>query len=153
MFYGVTLYMFSNYTFTLCVSGILDFKCKINNHSTMKDIILLWTPRILSIMAILFMMMFSMDCFGENHTLKLRFLCLLMHKYPGIHFKSGSHLCMEMGNGGRHIVSTGCPGRAHLFQGFRWKSICDDHTVTFHYCRDNAYGSSPCLLKKTNKLT
>ena len=44
--------------------------------------VLYWTPRILGILAILFMMMFSMDCFGENETLKNQLICLFMHNIP-----------------------------------------------------------------------
>ena len=42
--------------------------------------VLFWTPRILGILAILFMMMFSMDCFEMGGTDAL--ICLLMHNIP-----------------------------------------------------------------------
>ncbi len=45
---------------------------------------LYWIPRILGILAILFMMMFSLDCFGENETLKNRLICLFMHNIPAL---------------------------------------------------------------------
>jgi hypothetical protein len=45
---------------------------------------LYWIPRILGILAILFMMMFSLDCFGENETLKNQLICLFMHNIPAI---------------------------------------------------------------------
>jgi len=48
----------------------------------MKEKILLWTPRILAILAILFMMMFSMDCFGGSKTLKEHLLCFFIHNIP-----------------------------------------------------------------------
>jgi hypothetical protein len=46
----------------------------------MKNKILFWTPRILAILAILFMMMFSLDCF-ENVG-KDALVCLFMHNIP-----------------------------------------------------------------------
>ncbi len=48
----------------------------------MKQKILYWTPRILAILAILFMMMFSLDCFGEYSTLREKLLCFIMHNIP-----------------------------------------------------------------------
>jgi hypothetical protein len=48
----------------------------------MKRIILYWAPRILTILAILFMMMFSMDCLGENETIQNQLICLFMHNIP-----------------------------------------------------------------------
>jgi hypothetical protein len=39
-----------------------------------------WAPRILAILAILFMMMFSLDCFENGGTDAL--MCLLMHNIP-----------------------------------------------------------------------
>jgi len=48
----------------------------------MKEKILFWTPRILAILAILFMMLFSMDCFGGNYTLREQLLCFVMHNIP-----------------------------------------------------------------------
>jgi hypothetical protein len=46
----------------------------------MKEKFLFWTPRILAILAILFMMMFSLDCFemGGKDVL----ICLVMHNIP-----------------------------------------------------------------------
>jgi hypothetical protein len=44
--------------------------------------VLYWTPRILGILAILFMMMFSLDCFGENEPLKDQLICIFMHNIP-----------------------------------------------------------------------
>lgn len=46
--------------------------------------VLYWTPRILGILAILFMMMFSLDCFGEDKTLKNQLICLFMHNIPAL---------------------------------------------------------------------
>jgi len=48
----------------------------------MKENILYWTPRILAILAILFMMMFSIDCFGGNYTLREQLICFFMHNIP-----------------------------------------------------------------------
>jgi len=42
--------------------------------------LLYWTPRILAILAILFMMMFSMDCFEMEG--KDALICLFMHNIP-----------------------------------------------------------------------
>ena len=46
----------------------------------MKNKLLYWTPRILAILAILFMMMFSLDCFEMGGTDAL--ICLVMHNIP-----------------------------------------------------------------------
>ena len=46
----------------------------------MKKKLLYWLPRLLAIVAILFMMMFSMDCFEMGGTDAL--ICLLMHNIP-----------------------------------------------------------------------
>jgi len=48
----------------------------------MKEKILFWAPRILAILAILFMMMFSIDCFGGNYTLREQLVCFVMHNIP-----------------------------------------------------------------------
>jgi hypothetical protein len=48
----------------------------------MKEKILFWAPRILAILAILFMMLFSIDCFGENYTLREQLICFFMHNIP-----------------------------------------------------------------------
>jgi hypothetical protein len=48
----------------------------------MTNKVLYWIPRILAILAILFMMMFSMDCFGENETLRNQLSCFFMHNIP-----------------------------------------------------------------------
>lgn len=42
--------------------------------------LLYWTPRILAILAILFMMIFSMDCFEMGG--KDALICLVMHNIP-----------------------------------------------------------------------
>jgi hypothetical protein len=49
---------------------------------TMKNKLLYWAPRILAIFAILFMMMFSIDCM-ENEAGEI-LLCFLMHNIPGL---------------------------------------------------------------------
>lgn len=49
----------------------------------MKDKILYWIPRILAIGAILFMMMFSLDCFEEG-VAKDILLCIVMHNIPAL---------------------------------------------------------------------
>jgi hypothetical protein len=48
----------------------------------MKEKILLWTPRALTILAILFMMLFSMDCFEASYTVKEQLTCFGMHNIP-----------------------------------------------------------------------
>jgi hypothetical protein len=47
----------------------------------MKSKFLYWTPRILAILAILFMMMFSLDCFEEGVTNDI-LICFVMHNIP-----------------------------------------------------------------------
>ena len=46
----------------------------------MKKKLLYWAPRILAILAILFMMMFSMDCFEMGG--RDAWICLVMHNIP-----------------------------------------------------------------------
>jgi hypothetical protein len=46
----------------------------------MQNKLFCWTPRILAIFAILFMMMFSLDCFEMGGTDVL--ICLFMHNIP-----------------------------------------------------------------------
>jgi len=46
----------------------------------MRNKILYWTPRVLAILAILFMMMFSLDCLDAGG--KDALICLLMHNIP-----------------------------------------------------------------------
>jgi hypothetical protein len=48
----------------------------------MKGKILFWTPRIIAILAILFMIMFSIDCFGGNYSLREQMICFVMHNIP-----------------------------------------------------------------------
>jgi hypothetical protein len=48
----------------------------------MKGKILYWVPRIFSILAILFMLMFSFDVFGGNESLGRKLLGFLMHNIP-----------------------------------------------------------------------
>lgn len=48
----------------------------------MKEKILLWTPRILAILAILFLMMFSLDCLEEGQGIREQLLCFFMHNIP-----------------------------------------------------------------------
>jgi hypothetical protein len=48
----------------------------------MKEKILYWTPRIITILAILFMTMFSFDVFGGNEPLSRKLLGFLMHNIP-----------------------------------------------------------------------
>ncbi len=50
----------------------------------MKNNILYWTPRILAILAILFMLVFSLDCFDPSETLKNQLICLFMHNIPAL---------------------------------------------------------------------
>jgi hypothetical protein len=44
--------------------------------------VLYWIPRILGILAILFMVMFSFDCFDGNMKPGEQFLCFIMHNIP-----------------------------------------------------------------------
>ena len=44
--------------------------------------LLYWSPRILGILAILFMMMFSLDCLGEQDSFGNQMTCLFMHNIP-----------------------------------------------------------------------
>ena len=48
--------------------------------------VLYWAPRIIAILAILLMMMFSMDCFGEYGSLKDQLICFVMHNLPSFAF-------------------------------------------------------------------
>jgi len=46
--------------------------------------ILYWTPRILGILAILFMGMFSLDCFEEGVSVSDKLICFFMHNIPAL---------------------------------------------------------------------
>jgi len=48
----------------------------------MKSKILYWIPRILAILSILFMTMFSLDAFDGNESLRMKMLGFLMHNIP-----------------------------------------------------------------------
>ncbi|MBK7713068.1 MAG: hypothetical protein IPN67_06265 [Bacteroidales bacterium] len=48
----------------------------------MKEKLLYWIPRILTILAILFMIMFSLDVFGGNEPVGRQLLGFLMHNIP-----------------------------------------------------------------------
>jgi hypothetical protein len=48
----------------------------------MKEKMLYWIPRVLMILAILFMMMFSLDVFGGGEPLFRQLLAFLMHNIP-----------------------------------------------------------------------
>lgn len=48
----------------------------------MKSKVLFWTPRVISILAILFMLMFSLDCFEGRYNLGEKLTCFLMHNIP-----------------------------------------------------------------------
>ncbi len=48
----------------------------------MKNNILYWLPRILAILAILFMLVFSLDCLDPGETLKKQLICLFMNNIP-----------------------------------------------------------------------
>ena len=50
----------------------------------MKERILYWTPRILNIIALLFMLMFSFDAFDGNDTMWHKILGFLIHNIPVI---------------------------------------------------------------------
>ncbi len=47
-----------------------------------KERTLYWAPRILAILAILFMMMFSLDCFEGPSSFKEQLICFFMHNIP-----------------------------------------------------------------------
>jgi hypothetical protein len=48
----------------------------------MKEKMLYWAPRILTILAIIFMLMFSLDTLGEKMPLSQKLLGLFMHNIP-----------------------------------------------------------------------
>jgi len=48
----------------------------------MKERIFLWIPRVLTILAILFMMMFSIDVFEGNEPLGIKLVGFLIHNIP-----------------------------------------------------------------------
>ncbi|MDX9905408.1 MAG: hypothetical protein RBS55_02345 [Bacteroidales bacterium] len=48
----------------------------------MKKQILRWAPRIIAILAVLFMMIFSLDCFGPGYSFKEQLICFVMHNIP-----------------------------------------------------------------------
>jgi hypothetical protein len=50
----------------------------------MKKGMFYWSPRVLGILAVLFMMLFSLDCFEEGLQLGEQLLCFLMHNIPSL---------------------------------------------------------------------
>jgi hypothetical protein len=46
--------------------------------------ILYWLPRVIAILAILFMLVFSIDCFDGNTAMKEKFICFVMHNIPAL---------------------------------------------------------------------
>ncbi len=48
----------------------------------MKNNLLYWFPRVIAILAILFMMIFSLDCFEGSYTIGERLTCFVMHNIP-----------------------------------------------------------------------
>lgn len=46
--------------------------------------VLFWTPRILSILFVLFLSLFSLDVFGNNYTFWETILALFMHNIPSL---------------------------------------------------------------------
>jgi hypothetical protein len=52
----------------------------------MHNKLLYWSPRIIGILAILFMIMFSIDCFDGEGPISDQLLCLFMHNIPTFGF-------------------------------------------------------------------
>lgn len=50
----------------------------------MKNKVLTWTPRVIAMLAILFMMIFSLDCFESSYSMGERLTCFLMHNIPAL---------------------------------------------------------------------
>jgi hypothetical protein len=50
----------------------------------MGKLILYWAPRVIGILAIGFVMMFSFDCFEGSYNLKEQLTCFLMHNIPAL---------------------------------------------------------------------
>lgn len=48
----------------------------------MKEKMLIWSPRILAILAILFLMLFSFDCFEPGQGFRRQMTCFFMHNIP-----------------------------------------------------------------------
>jgi len=48
----------------------------------MANKVLYWTPRLLGILAICFVVLFSLDCFEGKFSLKEQLTCFLMHNIP-----------------------------------------------------------------------
>ena len=46
--------------------------------------IIFWIPRILGILAVLLVMMFSFDCLEGDYNLKEKLVCFLMHNIPSL---------------------------------------------------------------------
>jgi hypothetical protein len=50
----------------------------------MKKTVLFWIPRIISILAIVFVVMFSLDVFGGNEPITKKLLAFLIHNIPAL---------------------------------------------------------------------
>lgn len=48
----------------------------------MKAKVLKWLPRVITILAILLLMMFSMDCFAPEYSFMEKLTCFVMHNIP-----------------------------------------------------------------------
>jgi hypothetical protein len=50
----------------------------------MTNKILFWIPRVIAILAVAFLTLFSLDCFGSGQSLKNQVYCFLMHNIPSL---------------------------------------------------------------------
>ena len=67
----------------LLFSGKDQIKNLLNvNLEMMTKVLFYWAPRLLAIVAILFMMLFSLDCFGGSNSFSVQLICLIMHNIP-----------------------------------------------------------------------
>ncbi|MBK7215458.1 MAG: hypothetical protein IPH88_19745 [Bacteroidales bacterium] len=83
----------------------------------MKERILFWLPRIFGICAVLFMMMFSLDCIGEYTKWQQTLTCLVMNNIPAFLVLLCAY-CMVYGPGRGIILIIASIAASIFFKAF-----------------------------------
>ena len=85
----------------------------------MKAKIFLWTPRILTILAILFMMMFSLDVFGGNEPIYMQLVGFLIHNIPAFALMGVLAISWKWEFAGGIVFMVSSVVMSILFKGFQ----------------------------------
>jgi hypothetical protein len=84
----------------------------------MREKLLYWIPRILTILAILFMMMFSLDEFGGNDPLGRKLFGFLMHNIPVLILTAVLVIAWRWEVAGGSLFILAAIGESILFRSF-----------------------------------